>query len=195
MSGTFIVLEGPDGAGTTTHAKFLAERLQQEGKEVVLTAEPSEGPIGGWIRERLNDATPLSPAALQMLFCADRAEHLRSVIEPALAAGKIVVCDRYIPSTIVYGESVGLDIHWLKNLNTNFRQPDAVILLLPPREICRERLRKRAAHDLFEQEELQDKVYAAYQRLAKADKTIRMIDTSKEKQETAREIYEAATKK
>src|SRR3989344_2833400 len=158
QKGLFIVFEGPDGAGTTTHAKLLAERLRKEGKEVVLTAEPTEGKFGKEISEALTlkgapGAAP-TPKEIQQLFCSDRAEHVMMVIQPALDAGKIVISDRYVPSTLVYGEAQDLPLVWLKSLNTNFIQPDCTFLLLPPFAVGAKRLEKRVTRDLFEGEQV-----------------------------------------
>ena len=140
----FIVFEGPDGSGTTFHAKRFAERLREDGRDVLLTCEPSEGPIGGTIRSALN-TTPLPPPdSLQLLFTADRADHLAREIIPALNAGTTVVCDRFILSTIIYGSSQGLSKEWLETLNRQFREPDLTIVTLPPYSVCRERLERRA---------------------------------------------------
>ncbi len=189
----FIVLEGPDGAGTTLHSKLLAEKLVSEGKEVVLTAEPTGGSIGTWIRSHLGAESahsPLSPQAIQLLFCADRAEHLQKVIEPALQEGKFVISDRYTLSTIAYGETFGVDRAWLKSVNEGFRKPDLTILALPPISVCIERLNRREKRDIFEKEELQQKIHAAYKTLATEDPSIQVVDTSGEKAVGAGVIWE-----
>ncbi len=92
---SFIVLEGPDGGGTTTHSARLAQHLRAAGTDVLLTAEPSDGSIGTHISSILDEHRPMPADALQLLFCADRAQHLAQVIEPALREGKTVICDRY----------------------------------------------------------------------------------------------------
>lgn len=162
MAGHFIVLEGPDGGGTTRQSAFLAENLRQRGEDVVLTAEPTDGKIGRDIRQILS-TKPLPPAdALQLLFCADRAEHVANVILPALEAGQTVISDRYALSTIVYGGALGVDTSWLEEINRHFPTPDLTLLTLPPFEICCERIAKRSAQDEFEATDFQRKVYDAY---------------------------------
>ena len=163
MSGRFIVLEGPDGSGTTTHAKLLAQRL---GANVFLTAEPTDGPIGKEIRAALKQGA-LPPDELQMLFVKDRAWHIKEEIGPALEKGMTVVCDRYIASTLAYGEALGLDQAWLEDLNKKFVQPSSQVFLLPPIEVCWQRMGARNAKDSLETRELQDKVHAAYHAIAK----------------------------
>jgi len=189
MQGVFIVLEGPDGAGTTLHSKLLAEKLMAEGKEVVLTAEPTGGSIGTWIRQEL-DRGSLPPSALQLLFCADRAEHLSKLIEPALSEGKFVISDRYTLSTIAYGETFGVDREWLKSINEHFLKPDLTILAMPPISVCIERLNRREKRDMFEKEELQQKIHGAYKALVAEDPSIEVVDTSGEKTVGADMIWE-----
>jgi len=178
MNGTFIVLEGPDGSGTTTHAGLLADRLSARGAECLLTWEPTDGPIGLSIRESLKKGG-LPASALQLLFCADRAWHIENVIQPALEQGKIIICDRYALSTLVYGVALGLDGSWLETLNNKFIQPDVQMVLLPPYEATFERVGLRATKDILEEETLMKKVYDAYAYEAKRQGLI-VIDTSAE---------------
>ena len=213
MPPLFIVFEGPDGAGTTTHALLLAERLQRDGstkltmkgREVVLTKEPTDGHHGKRIRNALHGSTApalsaieglttggkenLSPKEMQELFAADRREHVATVIVPALKAGKIVICDRYVPSTIVYGEVQGLPLAWLKNLNKDFIQPDLLFLLLPPAHVAWERVRVREHQDVFEREQFQRKVHEGYARYAREHPEAIVIDTSKLKEECGEEVW------
>ncbi|MFH1404018.1 MAG: dTMP kinase [Candidatus Altiarchaeota archaeon] len=125
----FIVLEGIDGCGKSTHARLLAEWLVKEGRDVVLTAEPTDGKIGVFIREVLSGRETVDPKTLSMLFTADRYEHLLNRIEPALAEGKIVVSERYYYSTIAYQSAQGVDWNWLFEINKFARKPDLTILL------------------------------------------------------------------
>ena len=204
QKGFFIVLEGPDGAGTTTHAALLAERLQKEGREVILTAEPTQGKYGKEIREALKGAPPFdsaqgrrgapTPGDIQELFSRDRADHITTLIEPALAQGKIVISDRYIPSTLVYGEAQDLGLEWLQSLNKSFIQPNCTFLLLPPFEICFARVSKRAVRDTFEQEQFQRKVYEGYRKFAEEHPEVMVIDTSGGKEGSADLIFAAVEK-
>ncbi len=188
MPGRFIVLEGPDGSGTTTQCEFLAEKLKAEGHDVLLTAEPTSGDIGASIREWLKSGT-LSPDALQLLFIADRAEHVEKIIRPALHAGKIVICDRYIPSTILYGVSQGLHAEWLEACNSLFIRPDLTLMALPPLELCLKRIAKREQKDIFETEHIQRKLHILYRAYAESHPEIGVIDTSALKEETANLVY------
>lgn len=191
MHGTFIVIEGPDGAGTTLHAKLLAERLVQEGRKVLLTAEPTGNPVGTWIRTILRGRELLPADALQLLFCADRACHIDQHIRPALQEGTIVISDRYALSTVAYGTVQGLDTQWLKDINAGFLQPDCTVLALPPIGVALERLGRRETHDIFEQRDVQERLHDVYRALAAEDPSIKIIDTSGPKHTVANAVWEA----
>lgn len=191
--GKFIVLEGPDGSGTTTHSALLAETLRAQGEDVVLTAEPTASPIGKFIREQLQAKTIESPSALQLLFCADRAWHIEKVIKPALAAGKTVISDRYVISTLIYGEALGLDPDWLVRVNTPFLEPDTMIIALPPLHVCLERIMKRKQLDVFENTRFQKLVYDLYEKAGAEDDGTILIDTGGEKDVVAAEILKAVS--
>src|SRR5271155_2414800 len=104
MAGRFITLEGGEGAGKSTQAAALAQRLRTHGIDVVLTREPGGSPGAEIIREVVlsGAAKPLGPGAEAVLFAAARRDHVEHLIKPALAAGKWVVCDRFLDSTRVY---------------------------------------------------------------------------------------------
>ena len=138
----FIVIEGADGTGKSTLAAKLANHLG-----ATLTFEPSHGPIGWWVRQNLSD---LSAATLPYLFAADRAQHVTETIAPALAAGEMVVCDRYIPSSVAYQ---GLDAI---QLNTTFPVPDLTILLTVSPDVARQRIAARDALTPFEERHAAD---------------------------------------
>ena len=191
MPGRFIVLEGPDGAGTTKHCVLLAERLWREGHSVVQTFEPTDGPIGSAIRADLHAHKSIEASALQKRFCEDRAWHLANVIEPALARGDTVISDRYFHSTIAYGIALGVERKTLDAWNATFRTPDVTLFLLPPFAVLEERMGRREAHDALEKSELQRKVFAAYQTLASEDPAIIVIDTSGPLEEVAERIYQS----
>lgn len=105
MKGKLIVFEGADGTGTTTQSRLFADRLKESiGKDrVLLTYEPSNDVVGGLIRRMLSkELDALPPDGMAHLFCANRINHLHTVILPAIREGKFVVCDRFSPSTVVY---------------------------------------------------------------------------------------------
>ncbi|MBE5729548.1 dTMP kinase [Candidatus Parvarchaeota archaeon] len=129
MAGKLIVFEGLDGAGLRTQATLLEVYLKEKKYRTLLTSEPTNGLIGGLIRSRLQGEIKLSNRTLQLLFSADRAQHVEEVIQPAINSNKIVICDRYIFSTLAYGYASKLNYRWLRQLNLSFRLPDLGILL------------------------------------------------------------------
>jgi dTMP kinase len=126
-------LEGTDGAGKTTVAAGLASRLQSAGRNVVLTRQPGGTSLGAMIRRTLLHEQEVEPLAELFLFLADRAQHVREVLRPALESGHVVVCDRYVDSTVVYqGYARGLDLDQVRSLNhiaTCGLQPGLTLLL------------------------------------------------------------------
>lgn len=134
MRGRFISLEGPEGAGKSTLIGALAQEFSRRGASTLMTREPGGSPIGGAVREMLlHSEHGLSPLAELFLFLADRTEHVTHVIQPALDAGTVVLCDRHADSTVVYqGHARGMDVDWLRGLNlkaTHGLRPDLILLL------------------------------------------------------------------
>lgn len=176
---TFIVLEGIDGSGTTTQAAMLAEKLRALGREVVLTREPTAGPVGRFLRlalaGKLTDQegapTELDWSAMALLFSADRLDHLKREIDPALGRGAVVVSDRYDLSSLIYqsatcpdGEAV---LPWLRSLNARARRPDLTLVLDVSADVAEERRRSRASEpEIFEKAELQRRLSQLYKRAA-----------------------------
>jgi len=136
----FISLEGIEGCGKTTQLKYLSAFLAEKGRPYVVTREPGGTAIGKKIRSILLDpaSNELVPAAELLLYMADRAQHIHSLINPRLAEGNIVLCDRYFDATVVYqGYARGLDIGFIRDLHRivlKDLKPDITLLLdLPPR--------------------------------------------------------------
>jgi dTMP kinase len=133
--GIFITFEGIDGSGKTTQLRLLAERLRQAGRDVVEAVEPGGTEIGRQIRTILLDGrnTQLTPRAELLLYFASRAQNIAEVIHPALAAGKIVLCDRFTDSTLVYqgcGRGLGSDVVLtLHQIACQDLQPDLTVLV------------------------------------------------------------------
>jgi dTMP kinase len=130
-----LALEGVDGSGKTTQARLLAGALRRRGLPVVLTREPTSGPAGERLRHYLAGPTRhLRPVAELALFVADRREHVARVIKPALAAGHVVITDRYYYSSVAYQGALGLDAARILGANEAFapRPQLAFILTLPP---------------------------------------------------------------
>jgi dTMP kinase len=132
--GGFVVLEGGDGSGKSTQAARLATWLRDQGLTVRETFEPGAGPTGAVLREvLLHGPEPIAPVAEALLMAADRAQHVATEIEPALARGEWVVCDRYVPSSLVYqGVVRGLGVDVAEELSAVAPAglaPDIVVLL------------------------------------------------------------------
>jgi dTMP kinase len=132
--GVFLALEGIDGCGKSTQAELLASALRARGLEVVLTCEPTDSPLGRQIREYFQGSDRyLNPKEELNLFMADRREHVAEVIEPALAEGKIVICDRYYYSSVAYQGALGLDPERILAQNEVMAvRPDLTVVLTLP---------------------------------------------------------------
>ena len=152
--GRFIVFEGLDGAGTTTQAKMLAERLAAKGRTVYLAHQPSEGPVGLLVRQILagRTATPQADGKLgvvdervmALLFAADRLDHLGSQIEPRLARGEDVILDRYTLSSLAY-QGASVSHEFIQAANRYARRPDLTLFLYVPVNVALDRVRQRGA--------------------------------------------------
>ncbi len=173
----FVTLEGIDGAGKSTQARLLADAL---GPDALLLREPGGTPAGERLRDLLKDrSVELTLRAELLLFCAARAELVERVIRPALAAGRHVVCDRFVDSTVAYqGGARGLDAPLVGELNAAAVDgcwPDRTVLLrVDPRraaERAGERRGAEAAADRFEGEgiDFQVAIAAAFERIAAAE--------------------------
>ena len=168
--GAFIVIEGLDGSGKTTHAKLLTAKLSRS-HNVVYTAEPSRGKIGTFIRNScLYGEKRLSVSAEALLFAADRIEHVENEIKPAIAEGKIVVCDRYVYSSLAYQGSADLNVEWIAEINKYALKPDfAVFIDVAPEKVL-QRINRRKS--VMENLETQRKVREIYLKsVAKGDLT------------------------
>ncbi|MEW6386390.1 MAG: dTMP kinase [Thermodesulfobacteriota bacterium] len=164
--GFFIVLEGIDGAGKTTQARLLGRALKERGYRVVLTREPSAGPQGVKLRRYLRGPSRhLKPAEELEMFLADRREHVREVIKPALAAGSLVISDRYYYSSVAYQGALGIDPAAILALNQAFApEPDLVVVLtLPvPAALARRSQGRGAPLQVSETSDYLEKVAAIY---------------------------------
>jgi dTMP kinase len=180
MAGRFITFEGGEGGGKSTHAKLLGERLESGGIDVILTREPGGSPGAEIIRHVLlsGAAKPLGAETETILFAAARDDHVRATIAPALAAGKWVICDRFLDSTRVYQGILGrVDaqlIRGLERVTVGDTMPDLTLILDVPVEVGLERARKRRGGgeaERFEAEaiEFHEKLRRSYAVLAKLE--------------------------
>jgi dTMP kinase len=139
----FVTFEGLDGSGKTTQAELLVESLRGDGRDVVVVREPGGTDLGEQIRSLLLDSTRVSPWAEAALFAAARAELVDEVIAPALEAGRDVVCDRYIDSSLAYqGIARGLGVERILELSVHATRgllPDRTFLVLVEPEVARAR--------------------------------------------------------
>jgi len=158
--GLFITFEGIEGSGKSTQLTRLRAWLQAQGREVVSVREPGATPIGNRIRGLLLDpeATDMCDETEMLLFAAARAQLVREVVQPALSRGAIVLCDRYLHSSIAYqgwARKLGRDrVLSINSAATDGLLPDQVILIDIPVDVAMDRARKRAGLDRIEREDL-----------------------------------------
>ena len=197
-----ITFEGIEGSGKSTHLRHLAAHLRTSGRPVVETREPGDTRAGASIRRLLlgAEAVPLTPLAELFLYCADRAQHVSDVIAPALAAGRVVLCDRFSDSTIAYqGYGRGLDLDVVRALDARARagiRPALTLLLDCPVREGLARTRERAQPgDRFEREAVafHERVRAGFLSLAAAEPDrFRIVDTDRDVDDVrARVVAEA----
>ena len=150
--GTFIVLEGIDGAGTTTQSSLLGEALRRQHYHVCQTREPSDGVIGSWTRLQLQN-NQLTEESFALLFAADRNDHLAKTILPNLEQGNVVVSDRYVLSSFVY-QSIHLPLAWVKKIN-EFAVPASltIFLKIDPEVAAQRRSKRGVSAEFFEKPE------------------------------------------
>ncbi len=190
----FVSFEGADGSGKSTQAELLRETLAAEGRDVVLTREPGGTELGERARELVLNGPHMGAWAEAALYAASRAEHVEEVIRPALDRGAIVVCDRYIDSSLAYqgvGRGLGVDAVLRLNLTvTGGLLPDVTFLLLIDPDVAAGRYDRSDRLEL-EGTALQAKVDAAYRSLAEEfpDRIV-TVDADRPPEEIRSEIRE-----
>jgi dTMP kinase len=189
--GALIAVEGIDGAGKTTQARHLRVSLQRLGFEVLLEKEPTDGPHGRRLRESARTGR-LDAEAELALFLDDRRDHVRDVIEPALARGAVVVVDRYTLSTIAYQGARGLDPAAILRQNDAFApRPDRVILLDLPPELGVARVRSRdTVENAFERLDDLRRCRAIFVTLPELLGGVRVFDADVPEDELRRQILQ-----
>jgi dTMP kinase len=201
----FITLEGIEGSGKTTQIDYLVKYFEKQGRQCVTTREPGGTPIGSKIRAILldPDSRNLDPTGELLLYMADRAQHINSVIKPSVAAGKTVICDRYFDATVVYqGFARELDIDVIQQLHAllfDNLMPDLTLLLdLEPREGLARAWKqlnggqRSDGESRFEEETLafHEKVRAGYLELARLEPDrFRIIDATRDVRHVRDNIY------
>lgn len=174
------MLEGVDGSGTSTQGALLSTALWERGYPAHLTREPSDGPIGVLIRQILTrrfvvqgptGPRPPRMETMALLFAADRLDHLENEVLPNLGDGITVVCDRYVHSSIAYQTLTARTddeeaLAWVRTLNSRARTPDLIMILNVPAEVAaKRRARRGGAEELYEDNELQQRLVEFYSTL------------------------------
>ena len=198
MKGIFISFEGPDGSGKSTQVKLLAEYCKNKGIDVVLTREPGGTPISENIRNLILDPKngEMSAQTEALLYAASRAQHVEQLIKPALATGKVVLCDRFMDSSIAYqgyGRGLGDDVRKINEFAIDGVQPDLTFFLdIAPEEGMR-RVKSNGYLDRMEQESIlfHNKVYQGYLALCEIYKNrFVRLDATKAASEIHKDIVE-----
>lgn len=197
MSGLFITLEGPEGAGKSTNREYLAALLREQGIDVLLTREPGGTPLAERVRELLlapSDEAMASDTELLLVFAA-RAQHLAKVIVPALSRGAVVLCDRFTDATYAYqGGGRGLDVQRIAQLETFVQgalRPDLTLVFDLPVEVGLARAAARGRLDRFEQEgrEFFEAVRTTYLQRARAEPArYRILDAAQTLEAVQRDL-------
>lgn len=196
----FITLEGNEGAGKTTAAMKIKDALEKEGYEVLYTREPGGSKIAEAIRDILLDPknTNMDPRTEAILYAASRRQHLKEIVEPALQEGKIVLCDRFVDSSLAYqgkARNLGMDEIWnLNQFAIDKLMPELTLLLLVDVETGLERAQQRGELNRLDAEKLEfhQLVKKGYLELAdKYPERIQVIDANKD----ADSVFEACMDK
>ena len=207
IEGLFVVLEGVDGAGTTTHTGLLARALRKKGLPITTTREPSDGPIGMLIRQILTGRVvvpgisgnrPSSWTTMALLFGADRMDHLEATVHPNLMDGVTVISDRYDYSSVAYQSVTGggepETVQWIREINRHARRPDLTIVLdVDPATSARRRAARASGVEIFDDQELQAQLAAFYREIDAhfPGDNIVHIDASRTIEEVAADVLHA----
>ena len=188
--GRLLVFEGIDGSGKTTQVRRVATAM-----DALATFEPGDTPLGKALRAVVLDpSVTMSPLAELMVMAADRAQHVAEVIEPALASGRDVVCDRFSGSTLAYqGYGRGLELDAVRRVTAvaaGGLEPDATILLDCPPVVARDRLGGRGASDRFEGADdlFADRVRDGFRAIASESPSWRVVDASCPRPDVDRQV-------
>lgn len=176
--GKFIVIEGLDGSGKSSQVDLVIDFLQKNGKEVIVTKEPTtESESGRKIKQALRKEIFVEPLELQKLYVQDRKEHLENKVIPALREGKFVVSSRYAFSTFAYGFAGGLDVDLLVKLNEQFLLPDLTVIVDVNPESCVKRIESRGeSKEFFEELEKLTKANEIYKKTPEMFENVVLVD-------------------
>ena len=183
-----MCLEGLDGCGKSTHTKLLARWLRSRGREVVVTDEPTDGQIGKVIKQVLRGELRVPVTIEALMFATDRVQHVARLIEPALRAGKVVLNERYIYSSLAYQSARGVPEDWIKSINKYAPKPDLAVLIDVPVEVAFARIRPSRRLDEFERDlRLQQRVRRNYLRIFKRE-GLKIVDGTRQRDEVQAEL-------
>jgi len=186
--GFLICIEGLDASGKTTQARRLVRNLKRRGFEAVYTTEPSSGEIGRFIRERILQRRKRVPSVVEaLLFAVDRIDHVERRIKPALQEGKVVVCDRYMFSSIAYQGATGLNMKWIEEINRAAIPPDLAIYLDVPPEVVVKRIKRKRS--VMERLQVQRRVQEVYMKLVQSGR-LTPINANRPADEVSKNILE-----
>ncbi|MFH0848301.1 MAG: dTMP kinase [archaeon] len=168
--GFFIVLDGIDGCGKSLHSRILRDELVRAGYRTALTTEPSKGTVGRFIKNSVLKLRKLPPEIETLLFAADRFDHLHHQVLPLLDRGHVVVSDRYVHASLAYQGAQGIDLDWIREVNSFSVKPDLSIYLDVEPEVGLGR--KRGARSVLETLDLQRKVRDIFHKLVSSGQMI-----------------------
>ncbi len=189
--GFFVCIEGLDASGKTTQARLLTKNLARKGLDAVYTTEPSGGDVGRLIRSYVLNRDDRVPIALEaLLFAADRVDHMEREVRPLLERNKIVVCDRYVYSSLAYQGAAGLDVEWIGHVNRFALEPDQAILLDVPTDVVLSRLKRKKT--VMENKANLDKVRQVYLKLVH-DGHLTLLDGDRSSEEVAEGILQTVS--
>jgi len=199
QKGLFITFEGTDGSGKTTQIRLVEEYIKKTGREVVLSREPGGTRVSELIRDLIlsPENTEIVPLTETILYAASRAQHIAQVIKPAIEAGKVVICDRFVDSSYAYqGGGRGVDLKIIADINRLAIEgmiPDITFFLDIEPDIAIERRINATGADRIEQENIDfhRRVYSGYKKMASLyPDRIKTIDANRTIQEISSEINE-----
>lgn len=203
MRGKFITFEGCEGSGKSTQIRLLSEKLNEAGVDFIVTREPGGSEIAEQIRRIILDGgnDKMCDECEALLYAAARIQHLKEIVEPALSAGKLVICDRYVDSSLAYqGAARGLGEKYVKEINSVALEsypPDLTVFLNISPDKAFERKHGADLSDRMEKQglEFHMKVYAGYLSLLKQYPRICAVECGGTKWETADKVFELLKEK
>lgn len=188
-NGVFIVIDGIDGCGKTLHSKSLCMDLRGMNYDARYTAEPSQGFIGRFIRQKILLEQKIPPETEVLLFAADRSSHLQREVLPLLKAGKTIVSDRYFYASLAYQGAQGVSLDWIRKVNYFAPKPDVAIYLDVPAEVGLSRIRRQRT--VLEKLELEKRVRQIYLQLVEEEE-LSIIDATKPISNVKKEVLSLA---